>query len=249
MKQTFKQFLLEIEDIDDPDRTPSIGSLKKHPDYASNKLRKHIDNINKNPNLKYVGSGVQGYVHKTDDPSQLDRVTRTADREEAGTMYLKFIYEHPQLKQNPFFPRVLDVTRPNSDVPSYHIEKLYPIDSPAISKEFKDALMKKYFIMSDVSDHEDPIEYARDLAFEISSAVTYGELNIKDPQLKQAVLLIRKIRSILAKTGLNPRIDIHRGNIMWRMTNLGPQLVITDPLFFAIPVLTQQANPRQNVAK
>lgn len=240
MKQSFKQFLLEIEDIDDPDRTPGYTQMNKYPDYASNKLRKHIDNINQNPKNKYVGSGVQGYVHKTDDPMQMDRVTRTADRDEAGTMYLKFIHEHPQLANNPFFPKVLDATQPDSDVPSYHVEKLYPIDAPAISKEYKDALMKKYFVMSDVSDSNDPVEYAKDIAHEISSAVSYGERNVRDPMLKQAIILIRRIKAIFAKTGMNPIVDIHSGNIMWRMTNKGPQLVITDPLFFSIPTLTKK---------
>jgi len=48
---------------------------------------------------------------------------------------------------------------------------------------------------------------------------------IKDPMLKQALMLIKKLLS----QGGHGR-DIHYGNIMVRRTSVGPQLVITDPL-------------------
>jgi hypothetical protein len=47
---------------------------------------------------------------------------------------------------------------------------------------------------------------------------------IKDGKLKSAMKIIAEL------TGIQTRLDIHGGNIMVRLTSVGPQLVISDPL-------------------
>lgn len=51
---------------------------------------------------------------------------------------------------------------------------------------------------------------------------------VVDPQLKQALMIIRSI--LRRDAGESIFADIHSGNIMCRRTAAGPQLVITDPL-------------------
>jgi hypothetical protein len=53
----------------------------------------------------------------------------------------------------------------------------------------------------------------------------YG--NIKDPELREALDFISKVQS---EGKRKFTMDLHSGNIMWRITGNRPQLVIMDPL-------------------
>lgn len=233
MKKTFKQFLLEIQDIQN---SVSYQKNIKLPDSASDKTIRHIKNITNNPKVIPKGSGSQGYVYQHDDPNKQGEVVRVSDKYEATTIYLRYLYDNPELQSNPFFPKIKQAIRPNSDVPSYVIEQLYDVVDSPIGFNMLHTLIKKYFTTHQTLAKYEMSDYyfvTSIFAEIIEDSIKFNDYKeIKDPQLKQACQIINKLYVDLLRKDPDTRVDIHTGNIMWRITKFGPQLVITDPLWF-----------------
>ena len=88
-------------------------------------------------------------------------------------------------------------------------------------------LYKYIEIDYEVNDHIGSMlfkNYNHDIIDSLHLSLTYPEI-ILNNELKQA---IRFIQYIAKKK--NFKIDMHMGNIMWRITGTMPQLVIVDPL-------------------
>jgi hypothetical protein len=165
----------------------------------------------------------------------MDQVHRTARENEGTTVYLKFIHDHPDLHNNPFFPKVKGIRKLSNGVSTIDIERLVPYQQKGLgdNAELLSSLYRQYFGSADSIkqfDAESDEDYASRMRFRfedaVERAVEYGGRNTTDPYLKQAAHIIQHIR---ATNDL--LIDIHAGNIMWRLTSVGPQLVITDPLW------------------
>lgn len=143
--------------------------------------------------------------------------------------YVKAI--QPYMAENPYFPRVyvVKLTKDSKGniLPEYKMEKLSPANEFSFSSIL--AMAKKMFkefpdIPSGYNSHYIMSVISRNL---LSATSIRDFSNIADDNLKSALLLIDKI--IESNDMIN--LDLHANNIMIRGTQIGPQLVITDPLY------------------
>lgn len=195
---------------------------------GSDALRKHITDINSNPKVKPIANGSFAYIHHVDDPHEMDRVIRTADDYDIGNKWLQYIVDHPELHNNPFVPKVRAVGTKSNGISSYQVEPLHPFD--AIDDNVKRSLARRYFIDKLDLDNKN----LDNLYIDVLDASLVNHMTIRDPQLKQALSSINDLKNQLENQGLYAKRDFHDGNVMWRLTPQGPQLVITDPLW--VPV-------------
>jgi hypothetical protein len=74
---------------------------------------------------------------------------------------------------------------------------------------------------------------ASDIARAISKVIRKGNFTgVIDKLFIQAAQIIRAVaQRVDPKGGISDLIDLHSGNVMARRTSVGPQLVITDPLY------------------
>lgn len=192
---------------------------------ASNKVAQ----ARKQQSHKFLGAGGFGYVG-TDDDDNFGDVKRIANADDGGSMYLKYIAEHPEVMDNPFFPQVRAVADYDYDdnVQVTITERLIPFDTPAISQNSKlmQAIWTRYF--TEPWTNEVKNNFTEWLTEELRMAlVSTSTAAIKDPYLEQAVTLLKKMRQYL-----RTEIDMHAGNIMWRPHPYQPQLVFTDPFVY-----------------
>lgn len=170
----------------------------------------------------FVGAGSNAYVHKHDNPHSLDYVHRTAAARDACTIYLDYISEHPELHNNPFFPRVHKKIGEGSHV-THQLERLVPFNTNSIisNEKLLAALCERWF--NEVVDETAAVE---SILYYIEFAL-YGHTEyIKDKHLLNAVNVIRHIQK-----EYGGEVDLHCDNVMWRITGKTPELVITDPLW------------------
>lgn len=197
------------------------------PHVASNVVK----NLRTHKQHKYLGSGSYAYVGTNDDENFGD-VHRIAGVDDGGSMYLKYLADHPNVAMNPFFPRVHKVAK-NEDTQVTIIERLLPFRTEAVCQNelLMKAIWGRYF---NISQQEAVKKYncksvAAAIPYIIQNALIEhytGEL--KDKRLIEAMHILTKISGAIG----NVDIDIHPGNIMWRMAPYQPQLVITDPFTY-----------------
>lgn len=138
----------------------------------------------------------------------------------------------PYISSNPFFPRVylinLEKDPSGKIIPSYKMEKLHSI------KDFDDESMKGLCrnIFKKLPDTDNKFvpkyAYQKNVLQNIEHALESNNYsNIKNKELIQALKIIKKIKES------NPKFqyDTSVNNFMIRATPVGPQLVITDPLW------------------
>lgn len=142
--------------------------------------------------------------------------------------YIENISKNDELKSNPFLPRIYAIRSLKDDHGnrklSANIERLVN----AVQIENEDPDMLADYISTIVDTDSTPksfnltlIEY---LAKILQIAAARGNYtNIKNDQLKEALAFIHEMSEFFW-------LDIHSGNIMFRRTKYGIQLVITDPL-------------------
>lgn len=152
--------------------------------------------------------------------------------------YYRYVKEIANLKKvgyhNPFFPQVynVDITQDpkGNQRPRYRIEKLQSGDSypPEALEGMYERLFNDDISKKDVSSYRNPsLDIWQEIAHEVNKAVERSNYtNIKDDQLREALMLIDKIITE------NPtwNIDLHRNNIRIRGSSKGPQLVLMDPI-------------------
>jgi hypothetical protein len=191
-----------------------------------NKDAEHtVKSMRSKPNHKYLGSGSFAYVG-TDDIDNFGDVHRVARTLDSGSQYLNVLYSHKT--ENPFLPKIRKVVQ-NGEAQVTIIERLVPFRTPAIlnSIPLMKALWSKYFRIPWDPDQRHVMAaipmILQVVCEDTDTSITDGV--IKDPQLLEAVHIIRQIGH-----QVNGAIDMQSSNMMWRMTNYQPQLVFTDPL-------------------
>lgn len=211
---------------DDQNRWASSPLYYTH----SPELKKDIKRQQRRDSHKFVNAGSNAYVSKIDTPHDMDRVSRTSSDTDGGTVYLKYVYNHPELSNNPFFPKVLGNNTTGSVV-TYQIERLVEAEVLSDNEYLMESLWNLYFTVP-----YPPKDHYKSRVDQISSVIAdvakkYKlDIVIKNKQLLSAIKVIQSIS--VQRNGhdkLND-IDIHTDNIMWRMVGTMPQLVITDPL-------------------
>jgi hypothetical protein len=239
MKLSFKQYLEEATSWDNIRRA--------HPQNVRDRIYAKQEQGNNIP----IGSGANAAVYAKDDPHSLDSVQRVSSKEKRRDLgyhtYAQFLLKYPGLKKNPYLPRIHSVEHDDDNsVVEYEIERLHPFDDPKISHpDMLWAICNKMFTPQQVKwmkedvdleptqrdPREEHVVLRRAIAEVIAMCIPGGNLDdtIKDPQLKQAINVVRAV--LRHNRGSGVYTDIHSDNIMWRMTGTMPQLVITDPLY------------------
>lgn len=195
-------------------------------------LVRAIQRRRKRPSHKMIGSGSFAYTG-TDDNDNFGDIHRLSSNDDGTSIYLQTIARTPSLQINPYFPKVrnIQVGRKNQTTV---MERLIPIYTTAIV-ENEQMMMKVwnqiYIDSPDTTHWFDFPEGMIDLIAEDIGDCIKGDEDIinkiKDQNLLKATQVIGQIVSTYED---RVRIDTHPGNIMWRPTQFGPHIVITDPI-------------------
>ena len=262
--------LFEIKDINGPrppdenfpyseDRvTRNRDEEQYYPGLATKRQMTRIKKAEDLPNFKYMGSGVNAFVYKKDDPGNMDRVERISTPADATAYFLNKIADTPSVQNNPFLPRVLNTSRKIS-VHQHTLEPLQNFFSiPIISNaDLMRGLFLRYFkgegkdwieSVRNAKDTEtiEKIEqehftyisgghigvgYAEEMLEILDIAIRTGDCtHVNDPQLCKAVQFITDITAEISNNNNNIISDLHPGNVMWRVNGMNIQLVIIDPI-------------------
>lgn len=153
--------------------------------------------------------------------------------------YFQFVSKIRDLKQdgytNRFFPQVYNIdivqdTKGNQR-PRYRIEKLQPGEN--FSEEallgLYDRLFTKEFDTERLKNISNPRAVIwRAIAQECARAAEKNNYtNIRDEELEQALKLVAKL---VDQNYSSWNVDLHSNNIRVRGSNVGPQLVLMDPI-------------------
>lgn len=232
MKQTFKQFLLEVTDDLDGDfdtfQTKN-AKAKRWPE----EMWKHIKGTLKtDPEHKFMGAGSNAYVSKKDNPHHMDYVQRTSSVYDGGALYQMAVLKNKEIQKNPYAPKILSVDNTNKKYPTINLEPLVAYKALKDNEQVLKHYIDKIFIDPTVNQYQIsllPVE--KQLMFQLVGllriAMRRGGENIKDQQMLQLVNFIYDVQDNVPGKLF---VDIHTDNVMWRLSNQGPQLVIIDPL-------------------
>lgn len=225
-------------------KTGTDASEKINKSIGKDKYGEYTSANPKNKLVSVIGSGAYASAIEHDHhPSEVIKISnKIADLDNDG--YFKFvsaITKNNRLQNNPYLPKIYKIkiytTEPSiKENTGYfyviHMEKLFSLHDLG-NKEIEMLTDKMFFTVSSKIDKEHGDSSSKRAIFvqTIDDAIknisnhNAGTVNIKDPLLKQAILIIKKILK-----NRNFGNDIHGRNIMIRRTSVGPQLVITDPL-------------------
>jgi hypothetical protein len=147
----------------------------------------------------------------------------------------------PYMQSNPYLPRVYikNSRKSKNGIVSYTyvVERLVDrYDSNTVTPEMVDAMANKILVDPYFIHMENKHGKWSRLVEIIEKAIEQQNYkNIKDELLIEAGNIvheaIRKYKNDWPQSDARVRIDLHAGNFMIRMTSVGPQLVITDPLY------------------
>lgn len=186
---------------------------------------------------KPAGSGSFSTVFSFDSPkryNQISKIGRTGSigqrdssakkiEDDAFLFYIKSI----QGSDNPYFPKISDlkIFKDNNGNLSYraNIHKYVDFQSKKIADNID--LIKSLYEDMFYGNIENDTYAIITLEDSLHNMFT-DEKIIKDDNLKNAVQLIKQMLS----KNPNFNLDIHSGNLMWKITGNRPQLVIIDPI-------------------
>jgi hypothetical protein len=179
-----------------------------------------------------LGSGVEAVVVRKPGDNSVVKIfgTEKAIRDCAAMQYLLLSRKYSNV--NPYFPKITSVQQVKAPAAgnimfAIHMEHLTEsmsangFDIEVIFKTiFTDQYLERFTGVASKG-------IATQLAYAVSSAVdgTIHPTKIKDRNFLNAAALINKV---YRKSDAG--IDLHSGNIMIRYSDVGPQLVITDPV-------------------
>lgn len=222
----------QLLETDDDALTWEKSSLKRRLDsgdddvdlaHAVHEVRK------KSPTHQFLNAGINAYVGKHNTPHAANEVERVSSADDATVAYLRAIAFNPTIQQNPYIPRILKQQIKNQ-IAHFTVERLYDFEHPMVGTEDTlRALNERIFVrpltltFSKKLTVRSPVILIAGAIENITAKMEFEK--IADPQLVEALKFICDI-----KDRLEADLDIHDGNIMWRITGNMPQLVITDPL-------------------
>ena len=219
-----------IELLTEKIKTSKIGNIPvKHLPLGRNFSKKAL-------HQDFVGEGQEAMVfNKRNDPNTVIKVSLIAEDtpEKNGTVqYISAAMDH---QNNPFVPRISKAkiyTIPGQyDVLYIEMEKLHELRANKLKHNaepiFKslgltNELFQKSFKLKQIFDGAtDPITELMHWMF-ADKAIMKEIIDISpNPQFKEALHIVQSTAG---------NIDMHAGNFMFRLTSVGPQLVITDPV-------------------
>jgi hypothetical protein len=182
-------------------------------------------NIKKDINItsRKIGSGIQGVAYK--HPKQPNVIIKTAKMKDPQTdPYANFIRMVLKHQDNPFFPRIYSAkiyNTPNSNDYTMVVtmEKLYPVyRNPKLDDIVIDNFQLQGIDIKQVTDLFDYLHIPKN-RYTIAKKT-------RNPKLREAFELLEPLFELPGTF-----MDMHHKNWMMRLTGVGPQLVIVDPVF------------------
>lgn len=183
---------------------------------------------------KLLGAGIEAaiYQHRTKG----DTVIKVIDNIRDNDPYIDFIKVVLKHQDNPFFPRIYSAKKYHRDEDDniaiiLQLEKLYPLNHPKIVHGTPH-ILKQLGIKITPDDLEDegignwlPARYVDKIGTMFSTPSNREELvyNSKNPKFIEAMNILEPY---FRKWGA----DLHGNNLLFRITSIGPQPVIIDPL-------------------
>jgi hypothetical protein len=173
---------------------------------------------------KWIGAGVQGVALSTNKTNTVRKVYGLDSFDDPYYRYIKMIEQH---QDNPFFPRIYrhSVYKNKAFAPNrlsdyfmtgvVMMEKLQPLAGGRIDKEVVHALFMNLGV--DLTKHDLYGTFMNRTNIQKIIDTTTNE------QFADALRL-------LLSSGRHA-FDLHAGNWMVRLTSVGPQLVILDPVY------------------
>ena len=189
-----------------------------------------FSHFSSNPN-RLVGSGSFAYVHQKDDGHHEDEVVRTSVREEITALFLEYVSN----LDNPYFPKVRSYEH-GEDFSNVIAERLYPFkrfkNNTKIMLSTYDSIFRKSF-EEEYGQVNDDVDFGYGLVDNIRSAIEHEQFDrIKDENFMEAIHCLHDFSRIYSGiAGQTIEFDIYPNNLMWRMGNLIPHIVITDPVY------------------
>jgi len=213
------------------------------PIQSSRGVQQYKNKVSNIPGSDVAGTGEFGTAYELPSSKRQNQVTKVAragsirslssveNVEEDGYLtYLNAI--HNLNSDNPYFPRIHDlkIMKDKNGKLTYraNIERLVSFYNDKIFDN--DELMRSLYddmFIKELSDPYGDADAGKMIHVKLDRITNYRSpiSDIKDPELKEALQLIFQIKN---EGGFV--IDLHGGNIMWRITGTRPQLVILDPL-------------------
>ena len=197
--------LLELVDIDRP-RTVK-HSLDPHtfPERMAGGREKSEE----------LGHGTAAVAFKGKGPNVVNKTSYHASPDDGYIQYIKTVMKH---QDNPFFPKIYNAKlykEGDTYALNMQLERLYSVKNPKINDAVRH-MFKEVGLDYDTYDTEnwDDVKWVRQIQVK----------NVhRNPKFARAVnILIPHLRRFGS--------DLHRENLMVRLTGAGPQLVITDPV-------------------
>lgn len=178
-------------------------------------------------NADQIGSGMFATVHQSkNDPHMVNRITTPSrdrnklfQKEDGFEIYAFNIIDSKINESNPTFPRIYK----RADG-KYQIEKLVKLDSVGHEELLN-------YIENNFDINLDPGYSSHDLAFELTMLLAncFDMQDYSAVKNKYIIAACKWIENLARMSGTT--LDIHGGNFMFRRTQHGLQLVITDPLY------------------
>lgn len=185
--------------------------------------------------IKHLGSGAEAAVIKSSNENGVYKVIGTYQQLGQSGHLQYLLATKKYANSNPYFPRILGANAINRisgtdpDVHGYIVktERLYNLST--MSTDALTAMLQKIYGTNFVSHFDDMVQFARYIKSGINGALAS---QVIDPEFKQAAKLIIAVATkINSQHAINDLIDLHAANMMVRLTHVGPQLVLSDPIY------------------
>lgn len=171
-------------------------------------------------------------------------VYKVGQSNEGGSLFMKALAKSPEMRNNPYFPKVKAARSINGGLQVSAVERLLPISTLKTWDEIKPIWAQLYgkqkadaIVLSTKLSEPVQIRSALDsIAENLSWYLAWGEpigpsFAIVDQQFIQAAKFISQIKAEAKSQGLRVRADsANVENFMLRKTAGGYQLVLSDPL-------------------
>lgn len=223
-----------IEQQRQPKLKSAIGRIPIIPlpqgsNFRTNKIKNYLNR----------GSMAQAFEHPTSPNTVIKVIDISLGAQVDGQVVnTNMILEH---QDNPFFPKIYKAIifkhyNPNGAHKLYlEMERLHEMTADKLSHNHEAILhsmgLDPSLINGETDVHgEDPDRYLYALE-EIMRLLAHPAnipadfiTKIKNPRFIEAIRILRKTQKVS-----DASYDLHAGNYMYRLTNVGPQLVIIDP--------------------
>lgn len=193
------------------------------------KINKNFDESKLGPLL---GVGLYARVFKGKKPGTVIRVARLESKHDPYIKFLKLALKH---QDNPYFPRIYNAklyynrskkgTMGRNYILVIEMEKLVSVESEKIEDAFASFLYSLGYDTKEGSGLDRGIDrFLNDLT------IVNGRQEIRQRAVSNGYQNLAEAIDVLGQLFQLFYPDLHEGNIMIRLTGVGPQLVFIDPV-------------------